>query len=394
MIHASIRVVLTAAAAGILAIAVLPAGAASADTAIDGPVGLGTAESYSVLGASTVTNTGPSVLGGDLGLSPGSAITGFPPGTVGGTIHATDEVAAQAQVDLTTAYGVAASLTPTMTGVGDLTGASLTPGVYSGGEVSLTGELTLEGAAESVWVFQAASTLTIASGSLITVTGGASACNVFWQVGTSATIQPGAQFVGTVMANESVTAQTGATITGRLLARTGAVTLDTNTIIASTGCEAGSVSVSPEFTSETPPAGTEGDEYTYTVTASGTPAPTFTVTSGELPPGLVLDEETGVISGTPTAPGTYEFEITASNGTGPDAVTAYSITIAAAAVVIVPDVPTDETPALAVSGADGPTALFAGIVLSLGLALLFLARHRSSRMSHAGGADRRPPSAD
>lgn len=390
MIHASIRVILTATAAGILAIAVLPTGAASADTTIDGPVGLGTAESYSVLGASTVTNTGPSVLGGDLGLSPGSAITGFPPGIVSGTIHATDEVAAQAQVDLTTAYGVAASLTPTTTGVGDLTGSSLTPGVYSGGEVSLTGELTLEGAAESVWVFQAASTLTIASGSLITVTGGASACNVFWQVGTSATIQPGAQFVGTVMAGESVTAQTGATITGRLLARTGAVTLDTNTIIASTGCGSGSVSVSPEFTSQTPPAGTEGDEYTYTVAASGTPAPTFTVTSGGLPPGLVLDEETGVISGTPTAPGTYEFEITASNGTAPDAVTAYSIMIAAAALIVDAPTPTPVAPALAVSGSDDPSLLLPAIVVSFGLALVFFARHRSCRTLRADRAGARP----
>lgn len=153
MLQPPVRLALSALSIGVLAAIVLSGPAAYADTTIDGPIDLGTAGSFSVLGASTVTNTGPSTLGGDLGLSPGSAIDGFPPGLVDGTIYATDAVAAQAQVDLDTAYGVAASLTPTATGLGDLTGQSLVPGVYSGGELALSGDLTLEGNSESVWVF-------------------------------------------------------------------------------------------------------------------------------------------------------------------------------------------------------------------------------------------------
>ncbi len=217
--------------------------AASAATVIDGPVDLGTAATYGVLGASAVTNTGPTVVNGDLGVSPGTSITGFGAalnGVVTGTVHQTDAAAAQAQRDTTTAYDVAASLTPTRTGLTELNGLSLTPGVYSGGALQLagTGALTLAGSADSVWVFQAASTLTIGSGTRITITGGASSCNVFWQVGSSATIGTGAQFQGTVLAQQSVTATTGATVQGRLLAQTGAVTLDTNTITASSGCPA------------------------------------------------------------------------------------------------------------------------------------------------------------
>ncbi len=196
--------------------------AASAATVIDGPVDLGTAATYGVLGASAVTNTGPTVVNGELGVSPGTSITGFgaaPNGVVTGTVHQTDAAAAQAQQDTTTAYDVAASLTPTRTGLTELNGLSLTPGVYSGGALQLadTGALTLAGSAESVWVFQAASTLTIGSGTRITITGGASSCNVFWQVGSSATIGTGAQFQGTVLAQQSVTATTGATVQGRLL---------------------------------------------------------------------------------------------------------------------------------------------------------------------------------
>ena len=324
-----------AAAATLLALfALTPTAAASAATSIDGPIDLGTAADFSVLGGSTVTNTGPSVLAADLGLSPGTSVTGFPRGIIGGTLHAADEVAALAQSDLTTAYGVAAGLTPLETGLGDLSGSSLTPGVYRGGELSVTGELTLAGTAESVWVFQAASTLLIGSGAIVTVTGGASACNVFWQVGSSATIGSGSLFVGTVLANSSITAQTGADIAGRLLARTGAVTLDTNTLIAPTGCATtpGTVTTSPEITSEAPPSGEVGEEYSHTVTASGSPDATFEVTDGALPPGVTLNEETGELSGQPSGSGSFEFEITASNGTAPDAVENYTVTIAAAPV--------------------------------------------------------------
>jgi type VI secretion system secreted protein VgrG len=377
---------------------------ASAATVIDGPVNLGTAATYGVLGASAVTNTGPTVVNGDLGVSPGTSITGFgaaPNGVVNGTIHQTDAAAAQAQRDTTTAYDVAASLTPTRTGLTELNGLSLTPGVYSGGALSLanTGALTLAGSANSVWVFQAASTLTIGSGTRITITGGASSCNVFWQVGSSATVGTGAQFQGTVLALQSVTATTGATVVGRLLARTGAVTLDTNTITASAGCPTPgtpSQTTAPTITSGAPTTATAGTPYSYTVTATGTPTPTFTATG--LPAGLTLNGTTGVISGTPTTPGTSRVTITASNGTAPADTTSVTITVRAAAPTASPapvvpgssptatGVPTavaagsgDQgvTGELAFTGSDPTVPLgVAGVLLSAGIALTVIARRR------------------
>lgn len=387
------RAALTAfAVAGVLTLSLVPTTAMAATT-IDGPIDLATAAPFSVLASSTVTNTGPSVINGDVGLSPGTSITGFPPAVVNGTIHATDTVAAQAQADLTTAYNVAAGLTPAASGLGDLTGASLTPGVYAGGTLSVTGELTLAGTAESVWIFQAASTLTIGTGARITVTGGASACNVFWQVGSSATIGSAAQFVGTVMADVSVTAQTAATVTGRLLARTGAVTLDTNTITTPTGCATtpGTVRTSPEITSSAPPAGAVGADYEHTLTSTGSPQATYTVTGGTLPPGMVLDTATGVISGQPTTPGTYPVTVTADNGTLPAATASYLITIAPAAVGG-QETPVDSASAagpgaeLAESGADsGATPWVAAAAALLGVALLF------SRGRHSPRREARPP---
>jgi type VI secretion system secreted protein VgrG len=369
---------------------------ASAATVIDGPVNLGTATSYGVLGASTVTNTGPTIVTGDLGLSPGSSITGFsapPNGSVVGTTHQTDAPAALAQNDLTTAYNVAASLTPMRTGLTDLAGASLAPGVYRGGALSLTGTLTLAGTAQSVWVFQAASTLVISSNTHILLTGGASACNVFWQVGSSATIGTAADFVGTVMAAQSVTATTGATIQGRLLARTGAVTLDDNVISAPTGCADASTTVvsttpSPDITSSAPPTATVGSAYSFTVTATGTPAPTFAVSSGSLPAGLQLDSITGVISGTPTQVGASSFEITASNGVAPDVMAAYTLTSSVASAARAAALRASATTAaatgtsLAATGAEVTSTIATGIAaLVLGSALLVLARrgHRAPR---------------
>lgn len=212
----------------VVAVTLLPSGVAGAAPA----VGLGTTEAFAVLGASTVTNTGPTVISGDVGLSPGTSVTGFPPGIVNGTLHVTDGVAAQAQTDATTAYDAAAGLTPTGAVTADLAGQALVPGVYRGPTLSLTGALTLDGGGDAgaVFVFQAGSTLTLGSGSVVSLINGASACNVFWQVGSSAALGTSSTLAGTVVALTSVTAATGARVEGRLIARTGAVTLDTNTV--------------------------------------------------------------------------------------------------------------------------------------------------------------------
>ena len=166
-------------------------------------------------------------------MSPGTAVTGFPPGTVLGANHQADAVAGQAQSDLTTAYNVVAGQPPTEQISADLAGRTLTTGVYNAtSSMGLTGELTLDaqGDPSAVFVFQAGSTLTTASGSHVTLTNGAQSCNVFWQVGSSATLGTGSSFRGTILALTSISAGTSATIVGRLLARNGAVTLDDNTI--------------------------------------------------------------------------------------------------------------------------------------------------------------------
>ncbi len=196
-------------------------------------VGLGAAGSFSVLGASTVTNTGPTNLGGDLGVSPGTAITGFPPGTLAGTTHSADVQAGAAHTDLQAAYNDAAGRTPTEAVAGDLVGRTLNAGVYSSASsLALSGTLTLDGQGdpEAVFIFQMGSTLTTASASNVKLINGAQASHVFWQVGSSATLGTGSSIAGTIMALASITVTTGVTIEGRALALNGAVTLDTNTI--------------------------------------------------------------------------------------------------------------------------------------------------------------------
>jgi hypothetical protein len=209
-------------------------------------INLGTAGSFGVLAGSTVTNTGSSVITGNLGVWPGTAVTGFPPGIViGGTIHAGDAVAKNAQTDLTTAYNVAAGLPSTVNLTGqDLGGMVLTPGVYHfDSSAQLTGTLTLNnlGNPNALFVFQIGSTLTTASSSAVLFTNSLDA-NVFWQVGSSATLGTTTAFAGNILALTSITLNTGASITcGSALARNGAVTLDTNVI---TNC--GAVTTVPE----------------------------------------------------------------------------------------------------------------------------------------------------
>ncbi|MGI8604326.1 MAG: ice-binding family protein [Verrucomicrobiales bacterium] len=202
---------------------------------------LGTAGDFAVLAGSTVTNTGLSVIdGGDVGVSPGFAITGFPPGIVVPpfTLHAGDPVALNAQVALLNAYNAARGLPPTQVLTGqDLGGLILGAGIYFfSSSAQLTGPLTLDaqGDPNAEFVFQIGSTLTTASNSSVTtINGGGSipGCNVFWQVGSSATLGTGSAFQGHILAAESITLNNGATILGgSALASNGAVTLDTNTI--------------------------------------------------------------------------------------------------------------------------------------------------------------------
>jgi hypothetical protein len=211
-------------------------------------VGLGTAGSFSVLGGSAVTNTGPTIMPGDLGVTPGTAISGFPAGTFGGTLHANDAVAQQAKSDAILAYDDAAGRPSTSTVAGDLGGRTLQAGVYtSATSLGLTGDLVLDGAGDpnAVFVFQAGSTLTTASASRVLLTGGAQACNVFWKIGSSATLGSASSFTGNLVALTSVSLTTSARVDGRTLARNGAVTLDSNVFVNSACTTAGSTPPPP-----------------------------------------------------------------------------------------------------------------------------------------------------
>jgi len=194
---------------------------------------LSTAQSYVVLGSSAVTNTGATAITGDLGVgSPGISPTGFPPGTITGTTHSGDASSAQASLDLTPAYNALAAKTcgTSLTGQ-DLGGKTLTQGVYCfTSSAQLTGALTLNGNASSIFVFKIASSLNTASSSSVVMTGGALARNVYWQVGSSATLGSSTAFQGNIIALTSVSLGTGASLSGRALAINGAVTMDGNAI--------------------------------------------------------------------------------------------------------------------------------------------------------------------
>jgi hypothetical protein len=198
-------------------------------------VNLDCATGFGILAGSTVTNTGPTIISnGDVGLSPGSSVTGFPPGTVtGGTIRINDTLANNAKLCLTTAFNDAAGRTlAPITVSGNIGGQTLAPGIYKSTSTLAisSGDLTLAGPADAVWIFQVASTLTTTSGRQVILSGGAQAKNVFWQVGTSATIGTTSHFVGNIMADQSITLETGAVLDGRALTRIGAVSLDSSLV--------------------------------------------------------------------------------------------------------------------------------------------------------------------
>jgi len=219
----------------------------SAPSTVNGPLSLGTATTLVVLAGSTVTNTGATIVNEDVGVSPGTAITGFGPGkVVGGVVHAGDALAGLAQLDTTIAYdNLAGQVCPgghDLTGQ-DLGGKTLTAGVYCySSSAQLTGKLTLDaqGNPNAVFVFKTGSTLTTASNSSVLLINGGSLCNVYWQVGSSATIGTTTAFIGNIIALTSITLNTGAVISGRALARNGAVTMDTNTV-GLVGCGVGAL---------------------------------------------------------------------------------------------------------------------------------------------------------
>ncbi len=200
-------------------------------------VPLGSAGNFKILAGSTVTNTGPTTIaGGDLGLSPGTSVTGFPPGTLipPAVMHVTDPIAAQAQLDLTTAYIYSAGLPGGAVLPGDMSGLTFTPGLYKTSSTVMlsAGNVTLDaqGDPNAVFIFQIGSTLTTLGSTQVVLAGGAQAKNIFWQVGSSATLGTTSIFEGTIMALQSITLDTGATLHGRALARNAAVTLDSNTV--------------------------------------------------------------------------------------------------------------------------------------------------------------------
>jgi hypothetical protein len=237
------------------------------------PVDLGTAKSFVVLGGTTVTNTGPSVLNGDLGVSPGTALVGFgAPAVVNGATHATDGVAGQAQSALTTAYDVAAAqpVAPAddLTGV-DLGGLVLTAGAYrSTSSAQLTGALTLDaqGDPNAQFVFEIASALTTASASSVLLVNGASPCNVYWQVGSSATLGSTTAFKGNLMALSSISLNANAAVVGRVLARNGQVSLIDNVL------DAGSCGANTVRTPDTTAPGGSGTSALTPATATPAPA--------------------------------------------------------------------------------------------------------------------------
>ena len=244
---------------------------------------LGTAADFSVLAGSGITNTGPTTIYGDVGTYPTPSQTGFGSVTIIGTNHGADAVTQQAKTDLLTAYNDAAGRTPVTTIATELGGTTLIPGVYNSasGTFGITGTVTLDGQGDpnAVFIFQMESTLVTASSSVVFLTNGTHSCNVFWQVGSSATIGTSSSFVGTILAYTSITLTTSATVDGRALALNGAVTMDSNTIGQTVHIEG--ITLTP--TSATNPVGTN-HTITATVAGTGDPVPNrnvnFTVVSG------------------------------------------------------------------------------------------------------------------
>ncbi|MDF2895029.1 MAG: cytoskeleton protein RodZ [Rhodococcus erythropolis] len=277
-------------------ILVLPAGTAGAEATA---VGLGTAEPFAVLAGAGITNTGPTTLGGDIGTYPTPTITGVSDLTITGTNHGSDAVSQGAKPDVLTAYNTLAGQGPTQPTGADLTGRTLVSGVYnSGSSIALSGTVTLDaqGDPDAVFVFQAGSTLITSSSSTVALINGTQACNVFWQVGSSATLGTNSVFRGNLLALTDITATTEATVEGRLLAINGAVTLDTNTVTIPT-CAPPVTTTTPTTTTTTVPPDTA-----ITTTTTVVP-PVVTTTTTVVPPEVTTTTTGTPVEATTTTPG-------------------------------------------------------------------------------------------
>lgn len=353
--------------------------AGAADSAV-----LGTSSSFAVLASSAVTNTGPSVISGELGVSPELAVSGFPPGTVvGGTIHQGDAVAGQAQASAGTA-SVALAGRPCdeiLTGR-DLGGLTLTPGVYCfSSSAQLTGELTLDalGDPDAEFVFQIGSTLTTASASRVTAINSADPCEVYFQVGSSATLGTATAFLGTIVAGASITATTGASVEGRLLALGGAVTLDTNRItrpVCAQATTTTTTTAAPTTTSTTAPGGTTSTTTpggtTTTTTAGGTTtttaaAPTTTTTAA---PTTTTAPGGGAATTTSTRPAP-------GSGTGTNLTTTTGASTSTGSQRTTTTAPPSITTQLARTGLGGALPVVGGALVAFGLVVLWASRDRS-----------------
>jgi Ice-binding-like len=299
------RIALAAAVLGMLALPLTTNAAAT-------PVNLGSAASFAVLGNSTVTNTGATIVTGDLGVSPGTAVTGFPPGTVSGTTY-TGTGAAQAHTDLATAYNAALAQPAdfTLATVAELStvvaapGVTYLPGVYDApSSINLAATMTLDGGGDpdAIWIFKAGSTLITGSNSTVLLTGSAQSCNIFWLVGSSATLGVGSTFSGSILAVTAITAMTGATVDGRLLARGAAVTMDTNAITRSDCAAVPAPTPTPPPTLAPTPTPPPTLAPTPTPTPPPTPVPPTPVPPTPVPPTPVPPTPPPTLAPTPTPP--------------------------------------------------------------------------------------------